>query len=145
MLLFCLLLRETMFLSRIKNRFSTKAPVKVRLWCDINYKMRINILQRNYWIECSRNDVLPRKIFNSNSKFNEFSFHNNFCERKFQHSLNSFKCSLLSLKIKDTVLAIKNSWEFQKIIAQRSCNDFIGCCCNVFEYSVGVGQKSCFK
>ena len=46
-----------MFLSGIRTRFGTKAFVKVRLWYDINYKMRINILQRNYLIECKRNDV----------------------------------------------------------------------------------------
>ena len=90
-----------MFLSGIKTRFGTGAFEKVRLWCDINYKIRINIQQRNYLIECRRNDVLPKKIFNLNSKFNEFSFHINFCERKFHHSLNKFKCSLLNLQIKD--------------------------------------------
>ena len=90
-----------MFLSGIKTRFGTGAFEKVRLWCDVNYKIRINILQRNYLIECRRNDVLPKKIFNLNSKFNEFGFHSNFCERKFQHSLNKFKCSLLNLQIKD--------------------------------------------
>ena len=73
-----------MFLSGIRTSFGTKAFVKVTFWCDINYEMRINILQRNYLIECRRNDVSPRKIFNLNSKFNEFSFHSNFCEREFQ-------------------------------------------------------------
>ena len=86
-----------MLLSGIKTRFGTKAFEKVRLWCDINYKMRINILQRNYLIECRRSDGLPRKIFNLNSKFNEFSFYSNFCEIKFQHRLNNCKCSLLGL------------------------------------------------
>ena len=75
-----------MFLSGIKTEFGTEAFEKVRLWCDINYKIRINILQMNYLIECRRNDVLPKKIFNLNSKFNEFSFHSNFCKRKFQQS-----------------------------------------------------------
>ena len=41
-------LRKTMFLSGLRTRFGAKAFVKVRPWCDINYKMRINILQRNY-------------------------------------------------------------------------------------------------
>ena len=116
-----------MFLSGIKTRFGTKAFGKVRLWCDINYKMRINILQRNFLIECRRNDVLPKNIFNLNSKFNEFSFHSNFCKRNFQHSLNNFKCSLLSLQIKDIsnhinflkdrVLAIRN--ELEKCLPQE--------------------------
>ena len=90
-----------MFLSGIKTRFGTEDFVKVRLWCDINYKIRIIILQRNYLIECRRNDASSKKIFNLNSKFNEFSFHSHFCEGKFQHSLNKFNCSLLNLQIKD--------------------------------------------
>ena len=100
-------------LSGMKTRFGTGTFEKVRLWCDINYKIRINILQRNYLIECWRNDVLPKKIFNLNSKFNEFSFHSNFCERKFQHSLNKFKCSLLNLQIKNIsnhINFLKNSF-----------------------------------
>ena len=70
-----------MFSSGIKTGFGTEAFEKVRLWCDINYKIRINNLQRDYLIECRRNDVLLKKIFNLNSKFNEFRFHSNFCER----------------------------------------------------------------
>ena len=119
-----------MFLSGIRTRFGSKAFVKVRLWLDINYKMRINILQRNYLIKCRRNDVLPGKIFNLNSKFNEFNFHSNFCERKFQHSLNNFKCSLLSLQIEDIsnhiiflmnrVFTIRN--ELEKCLPQNIIN-----------------------
>ena len=97
------------------------------------YKIRINILQRNYLIECRRNDVLPKKILNLNSKFNEFSFHSNFCERKFQHSLNKFKCSLLNLQIKDIsnyinflknrVFTIRN--ELQKFFPQGIIIDLL--------------------
>ena len=121
-----------MFLSEIRTRFGIKAFVKVRLWCDINYKMRIDILQRNYLIECRRN-VLPRKIFNLNSKFNEFSFHSNFCERKFQNSLNNFKCSLLSLQnqgisnhinfLKNGVFTIRN--ELEKCLLQNIIIDLL--------------------
>ena len=64
MLLLCLVLRKTMFLSGIRTRFGTKAFVKVGLWCDMDYKMRINFRHRNYSIDCRRNDVLLRKIFN---------------------------------------------------------------------------------
>ena len=122
-----------MFLSRIKTKFGTRAFKKVRLWCNINYKMRITILQRNYLTEFRRNDVSLRKIFNLNSKFNEFSFHSNFCERKFQHSLNKFKCSLLSLQIKDIsnhinflknrVFTIRN--ELEKCLAQGIIIDLL--------------------
>lgn len=90
-----------MFFNQIRVTCGPETVRKVKLWCNINQKLRGSILQKRFLIECRRNDVLPKKIFFLDNKFREFFFHSNFCNRKFENTLNKFKFSLLNLFIKD--------------------------------------------
>ena len=90
-----------MFLKRIKALHGTEAFQKTKIWLNINCNLRDIILQKRFLIECRKNDVVPRKVFGIGSKFKDFTFYSNSCDRKFKYILGNFKHSILNLIISD--------------------------------------------